>query len=165
MGMDPEVRQAAVETVDLEGRLLDAKSWDDWLKLYTEDAEYWIPAWDDDETLTEDPNRELSLIYYASRAGLEDRIYRIRTGLSLASAPLPRTVHMTSNHGVESLVDGTIRVQSSWATHSFRLGAAHTFFGSQEHVLRTTGDRLQIARRKIVVANDTIPNVLDIYSV
>ncbi len=165
MGIDPELRRAAVELVDREGLLLDAKDWDGWLDLYLEDAEYWIPAWDDERTLTRDPDREMSLIYYPSRAGLEDRVYRIRSELSLASTPLPRTVHMTTNHVVEDTGDGALRVGSSWSTHSYRLEQAHTFFGSQEHLLRPRGDGLRIARRKIVVANDRIPNVLDIYSV
>lgn len=165
MGMDPDLRRAAIELVDLEGLLLDARDWDAWLGLYCEDAEYWIPAWDDEHTLTSDPDRELSLIYYGSRAGLEDRIYRIRTELSLASTPLPRTVHLVTNHSVDNEVDGTCRVRSNWATHSYRRDRSHSFFGRQEHVLRGPPDGLRIARRKIVVANDRIPNVLDIYSV
>ena len=165
MGLDPDLRQAAIELVDREGLLLDAKDWDAWLDLYAEDAVYWIPAWDGEHTLTKDPDRELSLIYYGSRAGLEDRIYRIRTELSLASTPLPRTVHMTSNHVVDEAAEGQLRVHSSWATHSYRLETSHTFFGSQDHLLRREGARLRIARREIVVANDRIPNVLDIYSV
>lgn len=165
MGIDPDLRHAAVDLVDLEGLLLDAKDWDAWLDLYLEDAEYWIPAWDDESTLTQDPNRELSLIYYGSRAGLEDRVYRIRSESSLASTPLPRTVHMATNHRVEEDAEGLLRVHSSWATHSYRLEQAHSFFGSQDHVLRRDGARLRIQRRKIVVANDRIPNVLDVYSV
>jgi len=165
MGMDPDLRQAAVELVQLEGLLLDAKDWDAWLDLYTEDAEYWIPAWDGEHELTKDPNRELSLIYYPSRAGLEDRIFRIRTELSLASTPLPRTVHMTSNHRVVGDSNGSIGVRSNWVTYSYRLEKTHTFFGSQDHALHRGGGDLRIRRRKIVVANDRIPNVLDIYSV
>ena len=165
MGIDPDLRQAAVDLVDREGLLLDAKDWDAWLDLYLQDAEYWIPAWDGEHTLTSDPNREMSLIYYGTRAGLEDRVYRIRSELSLASTPLPRTVHMATNHRVAEGEDGQLQVHSNWATHSYRLAQAHTFFGSQDHVLRRAGAGLRIARRKIVVANDRIPNVLDIYSV
>lgn len=164
MGMDPDLRRAAIDLVDLEGVLLDTRDWDTWLALYDPDAVYWIPAWDDEDTLTQDPDREISLIYYGSRAGLEDRVYRIRTELSLASSPLPRTVHMTTNHRVDDDAEG-IRVRTSWATHSYRFDTAHSFFGSQEHLLRRDGAELRIRRRKIVVANDRIPNMLDIYSV
>ncbi len=43
-----------------EARLLDDKDWDAWLACYAPDAEFWMPSWDDDETLIEKPsNRSL----------------------------------------------------------------------------------------------------------
>ena len=57
-----------------EARLLDDRQWDDWLECYSPDAEFWMPAWDDHDTLTQDPQSEISLIYYPSRDGLEDRV-------------------------------------------------------------------------------------------
>jgi len=36
---------AGVELVHREARLLDEQRWDDWLALYAEDCEYWMPAW------------------------------------------------------------------------------------------------------------------------
>ena len=163
--MSPELSNAARELVALEGWLIDQRDWDAWLELYTEDAEYWLPCWDDEYTLTQDPNTELSLIYYNSRAGLEDRVFRLRTERSLASTPLPRTCHMTDVAAVTASTNGDIVVQSNWTTHSYRLTKAHSFFGQQTHTLRTTDDGLKIAKRKVIVANDRIPNVLDIYSV
>ena len=70
-----------------EARLLDDRQWDEWLACYSPKVEYWMPAWDDHDTLTEDPQREISLIYYPSRDGLEDRIFRIKTERSSASTP------------------------------------------------------------------------------
>ena len=63
-----------------EARYLDDRDWDSWLALYDENATFWMPAWDDDGELTDDPQSQISLIYYARRAGLEDRVFRIRTG-------------------------------------------------------------------------------------
>jgi len=70
-----------------EAALLDSRDWDAWLDLYTEDAEYWVPAWDDDGQPTANPQREISLIYYPNRGGLEDRVFRIRTGRSACPVP------------------------------------------------------------------------------
>ena len=62
------------------------------------DAEFWMPAWDDDDTLVTDPQREISLIYYTNRGGLEDRVFRIKTDRSSAtSLPEPRTGHNITN--------------------------------------------------------------------
>jgi benzoate/toluate 1,2-dioxygenase subunit beta len=49
-----------------EARLLDDKQWEEWLQLYAPDAEFWMPAWDDDGTLVTDPQREVSLIWYGN---------------------------------------------------------------------------------------------------
>jgi benzoate/toluate 1,2-dioxygenase subunit beta len=148
-----------------EGGLLDRREWDAWLSLYHEDAVYWLPCFKDEFTLTQDPATEVSLIYYASRAGLEDRVFRIRTGQSLASTPLPRTCHILSITECREQEDGCLRVDSSWSTHSYRLEKATHLFGTQTHVLKSGTAGLKIARREVVVMNDIIPSVLDIYSV
>src|SRR5665213_474805 len=82
------------DLLEREASLLDEQRWDDWLALLSEACEYWMPSWKADETLTTDPQAELSHFYYASRAGLEDRILRLRSGRSAASTPLPRTTHL-----------------------------------------------------------------------
>ena len=46
-----------------EARLLDDRQWDDWLTCYAPDASYWMPAWDDNDAITEDPQSQISLIY------------------------------------------------------------------------------------------------------
>jgi benzoate/toluate 1,2-dioxygenase subunit beta len=148
-----------------EGWLLDQRAWDDWLELYLEDAEYWIPCWKSEYDLTDDPVSQVSLIYYAGRSGLEDRVYRIRTERSLASTPLPRTSHVLTVTDVRQEDDGSICVQSSWATFSCKQDQSHHFFGNQTHILKQTPAGLRIAKRKIIVMNDRIPSLLDIYSV
>jgi len=83
--------QAATALLHDEGLCLDERRWDDWLALYVEDAVYWVPAWKSENETTTDPARELSLIYYQGRGGLEDRIWRLKSGLSVAANPLRRT--------------------------------------------------------------------------
>jgi benzoate/toluate 1,2-dioxygenase subunit beta len=155
----------ATALVAREAWLLDQQDWDAWLDLYLPDAEYWLPCYLEDGTMSSDPNSQISLIYYSSRAGLEDRIFRIRTGQSLASTPLPRTAHVMSCGHVAKLGNGDIEVGSSWASFSYRLEQSYHFFGTQKHVLRRTEAGLKIAKRHIIVMNDKIPCPLDIYSV
>ena len=47
-----------------EARLLDDRQWDEWLSCYSPQVVYWMPAWGDDDQLTRDPQKEISLIYY-----------------------------------------------------------------------------------------------------
>ena len=84
-----------------ESRLLDDELWDEWLACYHPDAQFRMPSWDDDDRLVTDPQREISLIYYPSRQGLEDRVFRIKTERSSATMPDTRTSHNVSNVEVE----------------------------------------------------------------
>jgi len=111
---------AARDVIEREAIYLDERRWDDWLSLFTEECEYWVPAWRDDDALIDDPQTEISHIYYTSRAALEDRIVRINSKLSPASSPLPRTTHMVgSTRQIEALSPERTRFRSSWATHVF----------------------------------------------
>ena len=163
--MSESIFSEASRFVAREGWLIDQKRWDDWLDLYLPDAEYWLPCHLDDGTTTSDPHKQISLIYYSSRAGLEDRVFRIGTDQSLASTPLPRTSHLVSVGQVTEREDGDVEVSSNWAAFSYRLEEQYHFFGTQEHVLRRTDAGLKIAKRRVMVMNDKIPCPLDIYSI
>jgi benzoate/toluate 1,2-dioxygenase beta subunit len=41
-----------------EARLLDDRQWDEWIECYAPDATFWMPAWDDDDQLVEDPQAQ-----------------------------------------------------------------------------------------------------------
>jgi len=158
----------ATALLNLEAMLLDERDWDGWLALYEEDAEFWMPAWKSETEQTGDPMRELSMIYYAGRSGLEDRVQRIRSGNSVASTPLRRTAHMVGN--VMLLPeDGSdlASVKSSFNVHVYdtRAKSQHVFFGRTTHGLIRRKEGLGIRRKKVILANDCIPTMLDIYCV
>lgn len=148
-----------------EGLALDERRWEDWLALYAEDAAYWVPSWKSESETTSDPDRELSLIYYDSRAGLEDRIWRLKSGLSVASNPLRRTTHMVSNIQIVEAEDGAARVKASGAVHVYdpRRKTATVFFGLYDYRLRMIDGEWRIAAKTVKLMNDNIPAVLDVY--
>ena len=165
-----ELVAAAEAVLFREALYLDSQRWDDWLALYAEDARFWLPAWTDEHTLSASPDSELSLIYCAARAGLEDRVWRIRSGLSVASTPLPRTAHAVSScvvSAIEVAGEPGVRVESSWTCHVHdpKRRAEHVFFGRYEHALREEAQGWRIASKKIVLMNDVIPTLLDFYCV
>jgi 3-phenylpropionate/cinnamic acid dioxygenase small subunit len=166
------------DVIELEAVYLDERRWEDWLSLFTEDCEYWMPTWKDDDTLAADPQTEISHIYYVSRAALEDRIVRINSKLSPASSPMPRTTHILGSMrpqdpkqgpqaGAPSDApsDAVVGLRTAWSCHVFwpATGDAHAFFGTYEHDLVPDGDRWLIARKKIVLQNDYIPSMIDFY--
>jgi benzoate/toluate 1,2-dioxygenase beta subunit len=149
-----------------EARLLDDREWEPWLELYAPDVEYWMPAWDDDDQLTQDPHSEISLIFYPNRNGLEDRVFRIKTERSSASMPEPRTSHMISNVEVLEDRDDAVDVRYNFHTLSHRYKTTDHYFGTIFVTLRKVApDDYRIARKKIVLKDDYIRQVIDVYHI
>ncbi|MDO8299675.1 aromatic-ring-hydroxylating dioxygenase subunit beta [Lacisediminimonas sp.] len=156
----------ASELLFREAALLDLRQWDQWLALFAPDAEYWVPSWKNEDQPTSDPKRELSLIYYASRAGLEDRVGRVQSGRAVSSMVLPRTQHAISNVRILAAGPDSMTVASNWTTHQFlpKDKSVELFFGRYRHEFRRHGDDWLIARRKALLLNDYLPARLDFYS-
>ncbi|URK86375.1 benzoate 1,2-dioxygenase small subunit (plasmid) [Rhizobium sp. RCAM05350] len=148
-----------------EARLLDDREWDEWLTCYAKDVTYWMPAWDDDDQITEDPHAQISLIYYPSREGLEDRVFRIKTERSGASTPEPRTSHNVTNVEVLAERGDEVDVRYNFNTLNHRYKVTDNFFGTMFVTLRRSGDQLLISAKKIVLKNDYIRQVIDVYHI
>ena len=148
-----------------EARLLDDRDFDTWLDCYAENVQYWMPAWTDDDALCTDPQREVSLIYYANRKGLEDRVYRLNTERSSASTPEARTSHFIANIEVLGSDGDAIDLRYNWHTLSHRYQKTQQFFGTTFITLDTSGAAPRIAKKKIVLKDDYIHQVIDVYHV
>ena len=164
---DGDLLREGTELLYREASLLDRREWRAWLDLYVEDCEFWMPAWLDEHTWTSDPATQLSLIYYRNRHGLKDRVERIESGSSPASTPVPRTWHAISN----ILFDGgdaeNFRLTSNCEVLVYRPDVREEarFCGFYEHTLGRVGNSLKIRGKKIVLVNDHIPAMVDIYSI
>jgi benzoate/toluate 1,2-dioxygenase beta subunit len=146
-----------------EARCLDDRDWDAWLEHYAPDASFWMPAWDDDDELTEDPQSEMSLIYYARRDGLEDRVFRLKTERSSASTPTPRTSHNIANVEILEQDEARLELRFNWHTLSFRYQTVDSYFGTSFYTLDVSGERPLIKAKKVVLKNDYIHHVVDVY--
>lgn len=144
---------------------LDDRRWDEWLALYDANVQYWMPAWDDDDQLTDDPQSQISLIYYPNRNGLEDRVFRIKTERSSASMPEPRTNHSITNIEVLAERAEAIDVRYNFHTLSHRYKITDHFFGTTFVTLKKTENDFVITDKKIVLKSDYIRQVIDIYHV
>ncbi|MCA3190747.1 MULTISPECIES: benzoate 1,2-dioxygenase small subunit [unclassified Cupriavidus] len=148
-----------------ECRLLDDEQWDEWLDCYHPEARFWMPCWDDDGQLVTDPEREISLIYYPSRQGLEDRIFRIKTERSSATIPDTRTSHNLSNIEIEKLDGHTATVRFNWHTLAHRYQTNFSYFGMSRYVIDLSGAAPRILDKYVVLKNDYIHQVIDIYHI
>jgi 3-phenylpropionate/cinnamic acid dioxygenase small subunit len=166
--MSPIGRAEADELLSREAMLLDTGDWDGWLELYCRgrcllDAGLARRG----QIRPQDPDSELSLIYYQGRQNLADRVWRARSGLSVASAPRPRVVHSVTNVLVLAADEAEASLSASFAVHLYDVRAerTHIFFGRYEHRLRREAEGWRIAAKKILLLNDVIPTVVDFYSI
>lgn len=148
-----------------EAGLLDDRQFEAWLTCYAPNCEFWMPAWTDEDELSVDPQTEISLIYYPNRNGLEDRVYRINTERSSASMPEPRTCHNLANIEVVAAREGEVDVRYNWHTLSHRMQRTQSFFGTTYLTLDVSGDVPLIAKKKVVLKDDYIHQVIDIYHI
>ncbi|MEV8132937.1 benzoate 1,2-dioxygenase small subunit [Pseudarthrobacter oxydans] len=161
---------ATLETVRAflyrEARLLDDRQFDEWLEFYHPDSEFWMPAWDVDDQLTQDPQNEISLIYYDNRGGIEDRVFRIKTDRSSAtSLPEPRTGHNITDVEVLANDGGRVEVRFNWYTLYFRYNTTDTYFGTSFYTIDLSGTEPVILKKKVVLKNDYIHHVVDVYMI
>lgn len=166
MTAEAELLAPGIELLSREACYLDEKRWDEWIALFAKDCEFWVPTWTAEGTLTTNPQTELSLMYFAGRGGLEDRIVRIRSGRSPAALPLPRTTHVVSSIlPLEPPLRERLHLRSSWACHAFfpLMDVNHTFFGRAEYELAPRDQAWVIQKKKTILENDRIPLPIDIY--
>jgi benzoate/toluate 1,2-dioxygenase beta subunit len=122
-----------------------------------------MPSWDDDDELTQDPQTEISLIWYGNREGLGDRVFRIKTERSSASIPDTRTSHNLSNIEIIEHGEGICQVRFNWHTLSFRYKTIDCYFGASFYTLDVSGEQPLIKAKKVVLKNDYVRQVIDIY--
>lgn len=149
-----------------EARALDDRQWDDWLEFYDDEVEFWMPSWDDFDKLVDDPQNEMSLIYYPNKSGLQDRVFRIKTDRSSAtSLPEPRTSHNISNIEILSQSGTVTEVRFNWTTHNYRYHTTDSYWGTSFYRIDTASGRPLITRKRIVLKNDRIHHVIDVYHI
>jgi 3-phenylpropionate/cinnamic acid dioxygenase small subunit len=157
----------ATEFLYREALMLDRGEYDAWVDLFTPNCLFWMPAWRDDGTQTEDPESELSLIFYRGRRNLEDRFQRIRSGFSAASVVMPRVSHMVGSVLVEEASDDRMKLSSSFIVNvqDVRVNRTHSYFGRYEHELVLENGKWKISEKIIRLINDVVPTMLDVYSI
>jgi 3-phenylpropionate/cinnamic acid dioxygenase small subunit len=82
-----------------------------------------------------------------------------------SATPMSRTVHITSGIRVLEASESSLQVAASWACHWVWRKEFNTYAGHYEYTLERTNDGLKIKRKKIILANDVIPRVLDFYHI
>ena len=161
--MDAQLQYRVEQFLYRNAEACDAQDWDRYLAMFSEDSEFHLPQWDSEHVYTTDPKKGMSLIYYPNRGGLEDRVFRIRTGKAASTIPMPRTLHLVDNVRIADAGEGELEVRVNWHTLFYRMHTAEQFFGRATYLLRPHESSWLIARKHVVLLNDQINSVLDFY--
>src|SRR6476659_7246559 len=112
----------------------------------------------------DDREFEKGLQCYANKGGLQDRVFRIRTERSSAtSLPEPRTSHNISNVEVIERRGDLVDVRFNWHTMYFRYKTIDPYYGTSFYTIDFSGEQPLIRRKTVVLKNDYIHHVVDVY--
>jgi benzoate/toluate 1,2-dioxygenase subunit beta len=142
-------RQEAEEILFEEARVLDARRYDEWFAMLTDDAIYWVPC--NGEGI--DPNREISLVY-DDHARLRDRIDRLNSGVAHAQSPPSKTCRLISNIQIQQEAADTAAVTSAFFLYELRQSRQRIFAGRYHHRLRFEDGLWKIGWKKAVLVNN-----------
>lgn len=135
-----------------EARYINDERFEEWLTLFTHDCRYWIPCNENDI----DPETHVSIIY-DDRKRLEERIWRLQTGLAYGQQPKSKTRHLITNVEILEEVGEKVIVSSNFLLVELRRGEQTIFAGRNEHHLLMEGNDLKISFKKVELINNNEP--------
>tara|TARA_Y100001934_G_scaffold103857_1_gene127692 strand:+ start:2245 stop:2745 length:501 start_codon:yes stop_codon:yes gene_type:complete len=152
------------DLIFLEADLLDRKQWQDWLDLYTSDCVIWVPSWDSEEQLVEDPELSVNMMYLVGKPALEARVHRITSVDAYASLPLARTMHSVTNIRLVEETSTLFKVVAKWIVLCLDPRRGKIWRGGwYDYSLEKCQKGLHIQAKKITLMEDVIDGTVDIY--
>jgi 3-phenylpropionate/cinnamic acid dioxygenase small subunit len=145
-----------------EAALLDAKDWQGWLALYSEDCFYWVPS----VVGQADPINTVSL-FAENRMMMEMRVIRVTHPHAFSQDFPTRTSHLVGNVMLEpeggAAADGGMKPRADLVVRSaqhileYRKEEQRMFGGVVRHWLRRSGGDYKIALKRIDLINCDAP--------
>lgn len=131
-----------------EAFLLDARRFDEWLALYTDDATYWVPL----EAGQADAINTSSIIH-DDREMMTLRVLQYRDARAHARVPAARTVHQVSNVLLLEEGQSEVLAGSALVLVEYRQERQRVFGATVTHRLRRTPAGLRIAAKRVDLVN------------
>ena len=149
-----------------EAELLDERRYEEWLALFAEDAQYFMPM--RRNVPHDEPEREFTRVgldvnwFDEGKDTLTRRVKQILTGIHWAEEPPSRICHLISNVQVvpatsAAAAPAEVTVKSRFLIYRNRVETETDFLvGKREDLLRRVDGGWQIARRKIVLDQNVL---------
>ncbi|MFZ3572517.1 aromatic-ring-hydroxylating dioxygenase subunit beta [Streptomyces sp. BH097] len=150
---DPRVMRA-ISLVWHEADLLDRGRYEEWQRLYTDDAHYVIPI----DPATDDFAGSLNMVYDDARMR-QMRVTRMTEGYAIAAVDAARTVRTVSRFVPEEVNDTEVTLRSAQVLVAYKRGRHDLWAGEVTHRVRLSaeGDRIALKVVRLVDSEDAVP--------
>jgi 3-phenylpropionate/cinnamic acid dioxygenase small subunit len=150
MSAAPASREALVDLIYLEARLIDEKRFEEWYELYTEDAFYWVPLTHDQP----DGDNHTSLAY-EDKLLLKLRIERLKSPRAYSQQPESRCLHVLQRPEVEKMdaANNAYLVRTAYVYIETRAEDQQVYGCTAFHTLTLDQGRLRIRLKRVNLLN------------
>jgi 3-phenylpropionate/cinnamic acid dioxygenase small subunit len=171
MDLERLILKAEIEEFfNTEAELLDQRQFVQWLDLFADDLQYFMPLYRNvafgDQAQSELTRRDTDTCWFDDdKETLVKRVGQILTGKHWAEEPLSRVCHIVSNVQIVKAEMPEITVKSRFLIYRNRLQDEENFFvGKREDILRKVNGQWKIAKRTIYLdQNVLIPKNLTVF--
>ncbi len=150
-GVDPALRLEVENFLYRQAALLDARRWQEWTELFTDDGIYWMPVEPGQRDWVSEPS-----IFAEDRLLMEIRMGRLNHPNAWSQAAQWGTNHMVSNVVIESAADGpegAIESCARFQMMELRRDEVRHFGGTYRHQLVRTASGLRIRLQRVDMMN------------
>ncbi len=150
-GVDAGLRLEVEMFLYRQAALLDARRWQEWTELFTDDGIYWMPVEPGQQDWVSEPS-----IFAEDRLLMEIRMGRLNHPNAWSQAAMWGTNHLVSNVVIESVGDGpegAIDVCSRFQMMELRRDDMRHFGGTYRHRLVRTPAGLRIRLQRVDMMN------------
>jgi 3-phenylpropionate/cinnamic acid dioxygenase small subunit len=143
-------RQDLIDFVVNESYLLDAKRYDEWLELFTEDAFYWVPLAQDQP----DGVNQTSHLY-EDKLLRTLRVERLKSPRAFSQQPASRSHHLLQMPVIESsdMAANLYVLRTPFHYTEVQLDQQNLFVGTFYHHLTLDAGRLRMKLKRVNLLN------------
>jgi p-cumate 2,3-dioxygenase subunit beta len=145
-------RQEVEDFLYKEGDLLDHWELDEWLTLYTADAQYLIPT---NDLRSGDPENDLVYINHDFER-LQALTVRLKDRRAHREYPWSNTTHLVTNVRLMGVKDETLMVTANFLVWRFRNKDAEYFAGRYDYALTWVNGEVKIRSKRVLMDMTTL---------
>lgn len=146
-----DVEREVERFINFEARLLDEWQLEEWAKLFTADARYWIPA-----DLPDGRPGEVVGLVDDDAERIRGRVQRLLSRHAHADVPRPRTRHLITNVRVDGVNGDDVSATAYFLVYRSRNNRLDPFVGQYKYELRRADGTFKIRSRAAILDSEAL---------